>query len=94
MEESGGLSDIFDLTFTKFVTPAVIKVIYILVMVFAAIGWLFAVIVATNDNGFVGFLGGVVFGGLGFLILLLIYRVMLELVMVIFAIKKNTDRIQ
>ncbi|MEN8235190.1 MAG: DUF4282 domain-containing protein [Actinomycetota bacterium] len=94
MEEQAGLGDIFDLTFTKFVTPVVIRVVYILVMVLAAIGWLLAIISATNSNGFVGFLAGIVFGGLAFIIVLLLYRVMLEVVMVVFAIKKNTDRLQ
>ncbi|MEN8113090.1 MAG: DUF4282 domain-containing protein [Actinomycetota bacterium] len=93
MEEQAKFGDIFDLTFTKYVTPMVIRIIYILVMVLAAIAWLVAIIGATNANGFLGFLAGLVFGGLGFLVMLLLYRVMLELVMVIFAIKENTDRL-
>jgi len=34
-----------------------------------------------------------VFGGLIFLMAVLLYRIMFELVMVIFAIKQNTDRL-
>jgi len=92
MEQKFSMSDIFDLTFTKFVTPVVIKVAFIVVMVFAGLAWL-AAIFGGFANGFWGGIGGLIFGGLLFLIIVLLYRIMFELVMVIFAIKDNTDRL-
>ena len=83
---------IFDLTFTKFVTPIVIKVAFIVVMVFAGLAWL-GMIFGGFANGFWGGIGGFIFGGLVFIMLVLLYRIMFELVMVIFAIKRNTDRL-
>ena len=92
MEEKANLSDIFDLTFTKFVTPIVIKIAFIVVMVIAGLAWL-AAIFGGFANGFWGGIGGLIFGGLVFIIIVLLYRIMFELVMVIFAIKRNTDRL-
>jgi fatty acid desaturase len=92
VEEKANLSDIFDLTFTKFVTPIVIKVAFIVVMLVAGLVWLGAIF-AGFQSGFWGGIGGLIFGGLGFLMIVLLYRIMFELVMVIFAIKRNTDRL-
>lgn len=92
MEQKATLGDIFDLTFTKFVTPIVVKIAFIVVMVMAGLVWLM-VIVAGFSSSFGAGLGAIVFGGLGFLMAVLLYRIMFELVMVIFAIKQNTDRL-
>jgi hypothetical protein len=92
MENSEGLSGIFDFTFTKFVTPVVIKILYILVLVFGGLFWIIA-LVASIFSGFATFLGVLVFGTLALLMSILFYRIMFELVMVIFAIKENTDRL-
>ena len=87
-----GLAGIFDFTFTKFVTPVVIKILYILVMVFAALAWVLALI-SSIFVSFAWFLTVLVLGSIGLLISVLFYRIMFELVMVIFAIKENTDRL-
>ena len=63
MEEKANLTDIFDLTFTKFVTPIIIKIAFIVVMVFAGLMWL-AVIFAGFASSFWGGIGGIIFGGL------------------------------
>jgi ABC-type multidrug transport system permease subunit len=89
--DEGGFGDIFDLTFTKFVTPTVIRVLFILVIVFSALWWLFAVIAGFSSSFGAG-LTALILGGLGFLIFVLLYRVFFELVMVIFSIKNNTER--
>jgi hypothetical protein len=92
MEDTEGLSGVFDFTFTKFVTPVIVKILYILLLVFAVLVWIVALI-ASIFNGFAAFLGTLVFGTLGVLMFILLYRIMFELVMVIFAIKENTDRL-
>ena len=86
-----GLGGLFDLSFEKFITPSVVKIIYILVMVMAGLMWLFAMIAGLN-NGFGGFVGDFLFGGLAFLIMILIYRVFLELTMILFRINDNTEK--
>jgi hypothetical protein len=93
MEQKADLSDIFDFTFTKFVTPIIIKIAYIIVIVMGALLWLMMIITGFATNFGAG-IGGLVFGGLLFLLFILGYRIMFELVMAIFDIKKNTDRLQ
>ena len=61
-------------------------------LVLGALMWLM-MIIAGFSSSFGAGLGGLVFGGLFFLMFVLVYRIMFELVMVIFAIKKNTDRL-
>ncbi|MGB9357090.1 MAG: DUF4282 domain-containing protein [Acidimicrobiia bacterium] len=92
MEQKANLGDIFDLTFTKFVTPIVVKIAFIVVMVMAGLAWLLFIIGGFSSSFGAG-LAGIVFGGLAFLMAVLLYRIMFELVMVIFAIKQNTDRL-
>ena len=87
--DQGGIGDLFDFTFTKYVTPSVIRIVYILVIVFAAIGWIGAVIAGFGNSVSAG-LWALIFATLGALIGILIWRVILELTMVIFAIKDNT----
>ena len=88
-DQNVGFGDIFDLSFKKYVTPTVIRVLFILVMVFAGLWWLFIVIAGFSSNAGTG-LGALVIGGVGFFMFILFYRVFFELVMVIFAIKENT----
>lgn len=88
-DQNVGFADIFDLSFKKYVTPTVIRVLFILVMVFAALWWLFIVIAGFSSSVGAG-LGALVIGGVGFFMFILMYRVFFELVMVIFSIKENT----
>jgi hypothetical protein len=88
-DQNVGFSDIFDLSFKKYVTPTVIRVLFILVMVFAGLWWLFAVIAGFSSSAGAG-IGALILGGVGFLVFILMYRVFFELVMVIFSIKENT----
>jgi len=86
-----GFKDIFDLTFSTYVTPTVVRVIYILVIVFGALWWVALVIASLFQNpGAV--LAALILGGIAFVIGVLMWRVFLELVMVIFSIKDNTER--
>ncbi|MEA3503063.1 MAG: DUF4282 domain-containing protein [Actinomycetota bacterium] len=93
MAEKATLADVFDLTFTKFVTPIIIKIAFIVVLVMGALIWLMMIITGFASSFGAG-IGGLIFGGLLFLLFVLGYRIMFELVMVIFAIKKNTDRLE
>lgn len=87
----GGFKDIFDLTFSIYVTPTLVRVIYILVIVFGALWWL-ALVIASLFQSPGAVLAALVLGGIGFVIGVLMWRVLLELVMVVFSIKDNTER--
>lgn len=90
--DNTGLAGLFDFTFEKFITPSVVKIVYILVIVMAGLAWLM-MIIAGLSNGIGGFLFGAIFGGLMFIVMILIYRIFLELTMILFRIHDNTDKI-
>jgi len=91
-KDNVGLAGIFDLSFEKFVTPSVVKILYILILVFAALFYL-VLLIASLASGIGAFLAALVFGGLGFLVLILFYRIFLELTMVLFRIHDNTEKL-
>lgn len=84
-QAAGFISSLFDLSFSSFITPKLIKVLFVISIVLAAFGSLFVVLT--------GFQAGGVFGGLGALlivapILFFFYvmyaRVVMEVLIVIF----------
>lgn len=84
-QAAGFVSSLFDLSFSNFITPKLIKVLFVISIVLAAFGSLFVVVS--------GFQVGGVFGGIGALlivspILFFFYvmyaRVMMEVLIVIF----------
>jgi hypothetical protein len=89
--EEGSLGDLFDFTFTKYVTPSLIRILYILLIVFAALGYLF-IVIAGFSSSFGAGIGALILGGIWVLLSILFYRVGLEIVMALFAIKQNTDK--
>jgi len=91
MAEKGFLGSLFNLSFTEFITTRVIKVLFILAIIFAAIAALVMIVS--------GFAGGVLSGivlliisPILFLVYVILARVWLELVIVIFRIAENTGR--
>ena len=85
-----GLAGLFDFTFEKFITPSIVKIVYIVVIVMAGLMWL-GVIIGGLSSGIGGFLAGLIFGGLAALLMVLFYRIFLELTMILFRIHDNTD---
>ena len=84
-EAAGFISSLFDLSFSSFITPKLIKVLFVISIVLAAFGSLFVVMT--------GFQAGGVFGGLGALLIVapLVFffyvmyaRVVMEVLIVIF----------
>jgi hypothetical protein len=70
-----------------------VKIVYILVIVMAGLSWLLFIVGGLSSGGIGGFLGGLVFGGLMFIIIILVYRIFLELTMILFRIHDNTEKL-
>lgn len=91
MAEKGFLGSLFDLSFTQFITTRVIKVLFILAIIFSALAALFMIV-----SGFAGgALTGIVLlivSPILFLVYVILARVWLELIIVIFRIAENTGR--
>lgn len=83
---------IFDVAFTKFITPTVVKVVYIILMVLLALGYVVGVISAFASDAAAGVLVLILGPVLVFLYLLLI-RVSLEALVAVVRTAENTTEL-
>jgi len=89
MDQRGFISSIFDLSFTHFITPKIQRFLYALLLLASGIAALGVLIVALGmAGGFFGKLGALIVGvplaGLAFLLLAMYFRVMMEILIVVF----------
>ncbi len=87
-----GISALFDFGFSRFITLSVIKTLYIVGLGLIGLMW----IVVTIGGFAAGFLAGVgvlVVGAVAAVIYMVLFRVWLELIVVIFRIGENTSRL-
>lgn len=94
MEEKGFFGALFDLSFSEFVTTRLIKILYILLLILIAIGFIVAVISGLvtmfSRGGFLAGLLAIVFAPIGALVWVIMARVWMELIIVVFRIAENT----
>ena len=90
MEVKGFFGSLFDLSFNDFVTTKIIKVLYVIIMILAAVGALSILAAGLGTRSGLGMLGGVLGAPLVFLLYTILGRVWLELIIVIFRIAENT----
>jgi len=85
-------SRLFDLSFEEFITPSIIKVLFIIAMVVIGLGVLAIIVMGFMASGALGIftLIGALIGGF---LYVLFARVMLEMIVVFFRIRDNTDEI-
>jgi len=72
------MKSLFDFSFTKFVTPSIIKILYVLIMVFLAFGYIFMTWAAFKESTGFGIAVLLILGPLGVLIYLALIRAGLE----------------
>ena len=94
MEPRGFMTALFDYSFTSFVTPKIIKILYLLATVVVALSTLVLVLAAFNNSSGAGILTLVIVGPLFFLISMIYARVLLELVIVFFRINGNVQELR
>ena len=87
------LESLFDFSFTTFVTSKLIKILYALSIVCAALGSLFLIVVGFTLSTAFGVLMLLIGGPLLFLVSVIYSRVLLEIMIVIFRISENTAEI-
>jgi len=76
---------LFDFGFTDFITPKVVKFVYVVVTIIIALAWIFYIILGFSISAGAGLLV-LIFGPIIALLWLLVCRITLELAMVIFRI--------
>tara|TARA_Y100000385_G_C12807077_1_gene514430 strand:- start:129 stop:458 length:330 start_codon:yes stop_codon:yes gene_type:complete len=85
----GFFGRLFDLSFTEFVTPSIIKLIFIVGIILAALMSLFVFASFARQGG--GYLAaGIVFAPLVFFVYVLFARVLSEVYLILFRIEENT----
>lgn len=92
-DPKGLLAALFDLSFTQLVTPKVLKVIYVLALVFGGLTYVAYVILAFGVGSGLGVFVLFVAGPLGFLFVAVLWRMALELAMSIFTIAEKATAI-
>lgn len=86
-------SSLLDMSFSDFITPKIIKVLFILAIIGSAI-WALALLVAGIASGSAGgILGGLIGAPIVFILAVILSRVYLELLLVMFRIAENTGRL-
>jgi hypothetical protein len=87
----GFFGRLFDLSFSEFVTPSIIKLIFIIGIVLAALMSLFVFAAFANQGGG-ALVAGIVFAPLVFFVYVLFARVLSEVYLILFRIEENTRK--
>ncbi len=88
MESQSFFSGLFDFSFREYVTPKIIRVIFVILLVFAALGAL-AILVTSARGGGLGIVFGIIFAVVGFFLYVILFRIYLEVVSALFRINDN-----
>jgi hypothetical protein len=89
MDDRGLISSLFDLSFSHFITPKIQKFLYALLLVGSGVAGLAVLMAALGmAGGFFGKIGALLVGvpaaALAFLLLAMYFRVMMEILIVVF----------
>ncbi len=84
---------LFDFSFSTFVTPSIIKVLYILITVFIGLGYLLFVITSFSQSALAG-LAVLVLGAVVAIIYLALARVFLEFYMAVFRLSDDVQEMK
>jgi len=87
---SGFFERLFDTSFSEFITPSIIKVLFIIGSVLSALFGLVVLFVGLGEDSSQGAFFGLIVGPSVALLGIIYTRVLLELVMVLFRIEANT----
>src|SRR5579875_3715967 len=93
-DAKGFVSSLFDFGFTSFVTPKVVKVVYALIVIVLGLGSLGLVLFAFLNRLLFGLLALIILAPLYFFISLALWRISLEIVMVVFRIAEDIRAIR
>jgi Domain of unknown function (DUF4282) len=90
----GFIGSLFDFGFTSFVTPKIVKVVYVLIMAGLALVELGYLIFAFKESAAFGIISLVILCPLSFFVYLAMWRILLELFVVIFRIADDLRSIR
>ena len=93
MDDQSFLGNLFDLSFSNFVTTRLIKVLFVLGIAGSGIWSLMILVGLMSQHRILGFLLGVIVAPIVFAVGVLVARVYTELLIVAFRIAENTARL-
>ena len=94
MQAESFFGSLFDYSFSSFVTPRIIKILYVLATIMISLWTLFLVLAGFNVSSGAGLVMLVIVGPLFFVVSMIYARVVLELVIVFFRINGNVQEIR
>ncbi len=89
----GNLKALFDLSFTRFVTPSIAKIVYVLIMAVIALTYLVAVVASFRANAALGLFVLIILGPIVAILYLVLARVMLESLIATIRTAENTGEL-
>ncbi|MFC7880260.1 DUF4282 domain-containing protein [Isoptericola sp. NPDC057391] len=89
-EGSGFLGALFDYSFSRYITPSVVKVVYIIVTVLVALAWLGGIVAAFQASVWAGILY-LVFGWIIALVYLALARITLEFFVAVISVSQKVN---
>lgn len=93
-DSKGFLAALFDFGFTTFVTPKIVKVLYVLIMIGLGLGALVVLFTFFRINLIAGIFGLLIVAPLYFIVSLAFYRIIMELFVVVFRISDDLRAIR
>jgi uncharacterized protein DUF4282 len=93
MQTKGFFGSLFDYSFSSYITPRIIKVLYVLATVLVALWTLVIILVAFNASSTLGILTLLILGPIYFVIAMIYARVLLETISAFFRIHDNVQEI-
>ncbi len=92
MAEKGFFGALFDISFSEFITVRLIKVLFVIAIIGSAIGAVTILIGGIASGGGAAFLS-IIMAPIAFFLYVLMARVWLELILVMFRISDNVDKL-
>ena len=89
---NAGLAAMLDFSFSRFITLSVIKLLYIVGLVLIGLMWV-GLTISSFMAGVVQGIGALVVGAVIAVIYMVLFRVWLELIVIIFRIGENTSKL-
>jgi uncharacterized protein DUF4282 len=93
MQARGFFASLFDYSFSSYITPRIIKVLYVLATVLVALWTLVIILIAFNASSTLGILTLLIVGPIYFVLAMIYTRVLLELLSAFFRIHDDVQEI-
>jgi hypothetical protein len=88
----GFFSALFDLSFKSYIFPKVIKILFVIVIILAGLGAIAVIAESFRADIVLGIIGVLIIAPLYFLLTVIFYRVIFEVISAVFTIAENTTK--